>query len=108
MGRPCERLIVDPENEIVTRAHLICAASELPLRRTEDRSYLERNAALVGDLLASRDLMESADGGEYYTAQKRPQRHVDLRGAGETCAILEAESGRLIGTVDGVLYCFGG
>ena len=32
LERPCERLIVDPANEPVARAHLVCAAAELPLR----------------------------------------------------------------------------
>jgi DEAD/DEAH box helicase domain-containing protein len=100
--RPYERLIVDPSNEPVSEAHLVCAAAELPLRRDRDSGYLEPHAALVGDLLRRRSLIESAETGEIGTRRKRPQREVGLRGAGEITTILEVGSGSLIGTVDGV------
>jgi DEAD/DEAH box helicase domain-containing protein len=102
VSRPCEALIVDTANEPVTRAHLLCAAAELPLRRTDDFAYLERHAPVVGDLLKSRDLLESADGSELYAARLRPQRQVSLRGTGATSTILNAESGGVVGTISGV------
>ena len=100
--RPCERLLVDPANEPVSRAHLVCAASELPLHRERDRDYLESQAPLVGELLRQRLLVEKGGEGELTTPHHRPHREVSLRGAGETATILESGSGRLIGTVDGV------
>ena len=102
LTRPCERLIVDPLNEPVSRAHLICAAAEIPLRREDDRPLLEPRAAVVGDLLASHDLIESADGSEITTRRRRPQRLINLRGVEGSTAILDKGSGRVIGTVDGV------
>ena len=101
LTRPCETLIVDPLNEPVSRAHLICAAAETPLRKEDDRPLLEPRAAMVGDLLASHDLIESADGSEITTRRRRPQRLVNLRGVGGTTAILDKRNGRVIGTVDG-------
>jgi DEAD/DEAH box helicase domain-containing protein len=101
LERPCERLVVDPENEPVARAHLVCAAAELPLRRDRDRDYLERHAATVGDLLREGRLAEAVDTGEICSPRKRPQRDVSLRGSGGGTAILDAR-GRTIGTVDGV------
>lgn len=100
--RPCERLLVDPANEPVSRAHLVCAASELPLHRDRDRDYLESQAPLVGELLRQRLLVEKGREGELTTPHHRPHREVSLRGAGETATILESGRGRLIGTVDGV------
>ncbi len=102
LTRPCETLIVDPLNEPVSRAHLICAAAEMPLRKEDDRPLLEPRAAIVGDLLASHDLIESADGSEITTRRRRPQRLVNLRGVEGTTAILDKRNGRVIGTVDGV------
>ena len=102
LTRPYEQLIVDPLNEPVSRAHLICAAAEAPLRREDDRALLEPRAAVVGDLLASHDLIESADGTEIFTRRRRPQREVSLRGVESTTAILDSDGGRMIGTVDGV------
>jgi DEAD/DEAH box helicase domain-containing protein len=102
LTRPCETLIVDPLNEPVSRAHLVCAAAEMPLRKEDDRSLLEPRAAMVGDLLASHDLIESADGSELTTRRRRPQRLVNLRGVEGTTAILDTRNGRVVGTVDGV------
>ena len=102
VGRPCERLVVDPGNAPVARGHLICAAAELPLERTADADYLGRHEAVVDDLLRSCQLLETADTGEICSLRRRPQRHVALRGSGETFAILDTGRGAIIGTIDGV------
>ncbi len=102
VGRPCERLVVDPLNEPVGRAHLVCAAAELPLQKTGDRGYLEPRAALVGELLRDRELLQSEDETELLSPRRRPQRKVSLRGTGQTATILNSRSGRVVGTVDGV------
>ncbi|HEX9942171.1 MAG TPA: DEAD/DEAH box helicase [Thermoanaerobaculia bacterium] len=99
LERPCERLIVDPENDPVSRAHLVCAASEMPLCG-EDRPYLERHGTRVEKLLDQGHLLAAAEGDEIFCLRRRPQRYVNLRGTGETFAILV--DGRTIGTVDGV------
>ena len=46
------------------------------------------------------ELLRSAEGDQWLAARKRPQRLVDLRGAGQSCVIEDTE-GRPIGTVDG-------
>ena len=99
LERPCERLIVDPVNDPVSRAHLVCAASEMPLCG-HDRAYLAPHAARVEKLLRQGHLLAAAEGDEIFSLRRRPQRHVNLRGTGETFAILAG--GRTIGTVDGV------
>ncbi|HEX3130485.1 MAG TPA: DEAD/DEAH box helicase [Thermoanaerobaculia bacterium] len=103
VGRPCERLIVDPENDPVSRAHLVCAAAEMPLCRQDDLSYMGRHEARLGQLLNQGHLFEAVDTGDLYCLRRRPQRHVNLRGTGQTYAILdEGRDGAMIGTVDGV------
>ncbi len=103
LERPCERLVVDPDNDPVSRAHLVCAASELPLCRTEDQTYLERHAPRVASLLSEGHLRESADGADLYSVRRRPQRSINLRGTGAQFAILDqSRSGVTIGTIDGV------
>ncbi len=99
LERPCERLIVDPENDPVSRGHLVCAAAEMPLG-SEDHSYVERHRPRVEKLLDQGHLLTSADGDEIFCLRRRPQRFINLRGTGETFAILAG--GRTIGTVDGV------
>jgi DEAD/DEAH box helicase domain-containing protein len=100
--RPCEQLLLDPTNEPVSRAHLVCAAAELPLRKSADRGYLAAHAPLVGELLRVGALHETADGEELHSRQRYPQREVNLRGGASTATILRHEDGRVIGTVDGV------
>ncbi len=51
-------------------------------------------------LLRQGHLLSAAEGDEIFCLRRRPQRHVNLRGSGETFAILSG--GRTIGTVDGV------
>ena len=99
LERPCERLIVDPENDPVSRAHLVCAAAEMPLCG-EDRLYLERHGPRVEKLLDQGHLLAASEGDEIFCLRRRPQRYINLRGTGETFAILAG--GRTIGTVDGV------
>jgi DEAD/DEAH box helicase domain-containing protein len=102
LDRPCERLVLDPANEPVSRAHLVCAAAELPLSRSTDGPYLEAFAPLVGDLLREGQLVEGVDSADIRAARRRPHRSVYLRGTGEPSTILEASRGRTVGTVDGV------
>ncbi len=102
VDRPLEQLILDPSNEPVSKGHLQCAAAEKPLSRELDAGYLERHAAAIGDLLLSGDLVEAADGTEIFSARNRPHRHINLRGGGDSFAILDADRDRVIGTVDGV------
>ncbi len=102
LEQPCERLIVDGANEPVSRAHLVCAAAERPLSKAADRAYLERHSPTVGDLLREGRLVEERRGAELASGVGRPHGQVSLRGGGATSAILEAGSGRVLGTVDGV------
>jgi DEAD/DEAH box helicase domain-containing protein len=105
LGRPCERLIVDPENDPVSRAHLVCAASEMPLDSSDD-AYLAPHRERVGLLIDQGHLMQRGDPGEpgdeveVVSLRRRPQRHVNLRGTGAVHTILVA--GRTLGTIDGV------
>jgi DEAD/DEAH box helicase domain-containing protein len=99
LERPCERLIVDPVNDPVSRAHLVCAASEMPLAG-EDAVYTGRHTGRIETLLRQGHLLAAAEGDEIFSLRRRPQRSVNLRGTGETFAIIAA--GRTIGTVDGV------
>ena len=104
LGRPCERLVVDPANAPVSRAHLLCAAAELPLEVGADgldARYLAPHAATISSMLARGELFEG-EGGELFSLRQRPQRLVSLRGAGESYAIEDVVAGRTIGTIDGV------
>jgi len=100
LERPCERLVVDPANDPVSRAHLVCAAAEMPLCRDADRPYLEPHGERVEALLAGGQLLEADESGDLYSLRRRPQRGINLRGTGAPYAILAGRA--VIGTVDGV------
>src|SRR5215212_6035634 len=75
----------------------------MPLCRQDDHPYMDRHEQRLDLLLRQGHLFEAVDGGDLYCLRRRPQRHVNLRGTGETFAILdEGREGRMIGTVDGV------
>ncbi|MDE6734114.1 MAG: DEAD/DEAH box helicase, partial [Desulfovibrio sp.] len=99
-NRPPERAVVNPDNEVIVARHLECAAAEIPLTAVDP--WLNQPGGLRA-LAALRDaglLLQSADGGQWLAARKRPQRHVDLRGAGQSM-VIEDSGGAIIGTVDG-------
>ena len=99
-SRPPERAVVNPDNEVILSRHLECAAAEMPLRDGE--VWLRQAAAreAVRQLERAGTLLRSAEGDQWLAARKRPQRLVDLRGAGQSCVIEDTE-GRIIGSVDG-------
>lgn len=99
-SRPPERAVVNPDNEVILARHLECAAAELPLRLDEPWLHSPAARAAARELCAQSLLLRSADGTTLLAARKRPQRLVDLRGAGQSFSI-EDQEGRIIGSVDG-------
>ena len=77
-----------------------CAAAELPLPSDDPWLRGPGAQAALRELEREGLLLKSADGREWVAARKRPQRHVDLRGCGASCTIVDAE-GKPIGSVDG-------
>ncbi len=99
-GRPIEATVTDPTNPYVLGPQLCCAAAELPLR-TEDLDDFGGAAAeaQLEELVAAGQLRRRP-AGWYWAGRGRPD--VDIRGSGEEpVAIIEAGTGRLLGTVDG-------
>jgi len=99
-GRPVEHATVDPDNPYILAAHLRCAAVELPLGPGDEALFGPRlpevAAALhgLGELIRRRERW-------YPRSRAYPARQVDIRAAsGDTYRIVEANSRRLIGTVD--------
>ena len=100
-SRPVEAAVLDPDNSHVVGRHLVCAAAEEPLGPEEEFFDLTRHAAVVEDLVSQGELLRDASGERLFAARKRPQRMVDLRGAGESFAVVDA-AGKVVGSLDGV------
>jgi DEAD/DEAH box helicase domain-containing protein len=95
-----ERAVLDPWNPAVAGAHLVCAAAEEPLAVSEVDAFGSRGRVIVDELAASGRLARDAQGDRWFSYRRRPQRDVNPRSAGAPFAILEADTGRLLGTID--------
>ncbi|WP_407912154.1 DEAD/DEAH box helicase [Kitasatospora sp. NE20-6] len=98
---PVEATVLDPDNPHVLAPHLCAAAAELPIAEA-DLSLFGPSAATLLPVLERRGLLrQRADGAWYWTRRERAADQVDLRGGGgDPVQIVEASTGRLLGTVD--------
>ena len=99
--RPVEAAVLDPDNRHIVARHLVCAAAEEPLGPEEEHFDLETHAEVVKELEAQGQLLRDAEGTRLFSARRRPQRWVDIRGAGQAFSILDPQ-GRVVGSLDGV------
>ncbi|MGH3683622.1 MAG: DEAD/DEAH box helicase [Pseudonocardiaceae bacterium] len=102
LGAPVEATVLDPTNPYVLRPQLACAAAELPLTEACVESLGGDVArSVVADLVAEGALRRRPGGWFWATARRRPHSEVDIRGSsGHPVAVVEADTGRLLGTVD--------
>jgi DEAD/DEAH box helicase domain-containing protein len=96
LGKPVERVVIDPANPYILGPQLLCAATELPLDEAEVRALgaVEVAEGLIDDGLLRRR------GGKYFPAPGlEPHAAVDIRGStGGQIVIVEADTGRLLGS----------
>ena len=101
-ARPLETAVVDPDNPFVVKAHLPCAAQELPLQKRGENFFdLKVHKPLLEDLERSRHLLHSAAGDAWFARDRFPQKEVNIRGVGESFAIFQVGKKRPLGSVDG-------
>ncbi len=102
LDRPVEAAILDPFNEPIHAAHVLCAAHEGALEPAdaatlgEDLQWTAEALEAAGDLRRTRD-------GRYVPrrSESYPAGEVSLRSAGmDSFAVMDMESGELIGTVE--------
>ncbi|MFL6240595.1 MAG: DEAD/DEAH box helicase [Actinomycetes bacterium] len=99
-GRPVESTVLDPDNPYVLEPHLACAAQELPLSEPDIELFGPSTEGLLGDL-TRRGLLRRRPGGWFWTKRESAVDAVDIRGTGGApVRIVEAATGRLLGTVD--------
>jgi DEAD/DEAH box helicase domain-containing protein len=96
LDRPVERVVIDPTNPYVQGPQLLCAATELPLDDAEVRLW---GAEAVAATLVEDGLLRHRSGRYFPAPDVDPHPAVDIRGAGGQVAIVESETGRLLGGV---------
>lgn len=100
LGAPVEATVFDPENPYVLGPHLAAAAQELPLTEADFARFGERAAEGVAALEHAGMLRRRA-AGWFWTRRERAADLADIRSTGgHPVQIVEADTGRLVGTVD--------
>ena len=98
LDKPVEMVVIDPTNPYVLGPQLLCAATELPLTDAEVRAW---NAVEVASSLVDDGLLRRRGGGYFPAPGVDPHPAVNIRGStGESIAILETGTGRLLGGVE--------
>jgi len=112
LGTAVEATVLDPTNPYVLRPQLACAAAELPLTDAcVEELGGEAARAVVTDLVAEGTLRRRPGGwfwagGAASPGRRSPHPEVDIRGCGgHQVTVVEADTGRLLGTVDRESAC---
>lgn len=96
-----EAAVINPFNPDVMKKHLVCAAAELPLKTGEPLLAQPAVMDQVKSLAADGELLQSADGSEFFPKRGSMHRKIDLRGTGVRYNILCGKTGQHIGEIDG-------
>ncbi|MEV7426062.1 MULTISPECIES: DEAD/DEAH box helicase [unclassified Streptomyces] len=98
--QPVESTVLDPDNPYVLAPHLCAAAAELPLTEADLTLFGPEAPGLLPQLEAA-GLLRRRASGWYWTRRQRAADLADIRGeGGRPVQIVEAGTGRLLGTVD--------
>ncbi|AGM10158.1 DEAD/DEAH box helicase [Amycolatopsis keratiniphila] len=107
LDRPVEAAVLDPSNPYVLGPQLACAIAELPLTEPEVAAFGGDPARAVLADLVKEKIVRRRSSGWYWTSRDRPHAEVGIRGSGgEQIAVVEADSGRMLGTVDPGSACY--
>lgn len=98
--QPVESTVLDPDNPYVLAPHLCAAAAELPLTQDDLALFGPATPDLLPQLVTA-GLLRKRAAGWYWTRRERAADLADIRGeGGSPVQIVEAATGRLLGTVD--------
>jgi DEAD/DEAH box helicase domain-containing protein len=96
LGKPVERVVIDPANPYIVGPQLLCAATELPLDEAEVRDF---GVADVAQSLVDDGLLRRRNDRYFPAPGIQPHGAVDIRGStGGQIVIVEADTGRLLGS----------
>ncbi len=94
-----EKAFVNPENERLLPLHLLCAASEVPLKEEGSLYFGEKFFEALKDLEKQGKIKRTPFG--YVSLIKRPHSGVRIRSIEDPFSLVDADSGKQIGQIDG-------
>ncbi|MCF6247033.1 MAG: DEAD/DEAH box helicase [Desulfobacula sp.] len=97
---PPEKALINPENEVILKNHLECAAAELSLKISEPFLGNELIQKALSTLEYSGKLLRSKQGNLWYASRRSPHREVSLRGTGKSLPIFLGETKINLGDID--------
>ncbi|MGD9949747.1 MAG: DEAD/DEAH box helicase [Desulfobulbus sp.] len=100
--RGVESAVLNPDNAVIAKQHLLCAAAESPIKADESIVATTPSQTAIAELVEEAELLLGSDGRTWFTSRKYPHRGVDLRGSGRSFVIRqEGDQGRVLGQIDG-------
>jgi DEAD/DEAH box helicase domain-containing protein len=91
-----EAAVIDPENRNILKKHIVCAASEIPLRQTEVVYARETLSPVLDELVSEEAIVKAKKAEVWISSSRSPQKDVGIRAMGERFTLLNT-SGRIIG-----------
>ncbi|MCX6003210.1 MAG: DEAD/DEAH box helicase [Chloroflexi bacterium] len=102
-----ENALVNPDNPYILRAHLLCAAWEMPLTNADEK-YFGSALSKEKDELVARGVLKERRGKWYLSASiSYPSQDINIRSAsGENYALIDTSAGSLLETVESGIAFF--
>jgi len=104
-GKPVEATVTDPTNPYILGPHLACAAAENRLLDDDLELFGGAAARAAVQQLIDDGVLRARPGGYYLAGHRHPADGIGLRGSGQQVAVVEAMTGRMLGTEDAARAC---
>ncbi|MDH4321887.1 MAG: DEAD/DEAH box helicase [Desulfobulbaceae bacterium] len=99
--RGVEAAVLNPDNGVIVRRHLLCACAEAVLPVDDPLLAGEAARLALAEMAAAGELQLSGDGRFWYTGRRYPHREVSLRGTGQSLLIrADDREETLLGEID--------
>ncbi|MBI4187054.1 MAG: DEAD/DEAH box helicase [Chloroflexi bacterium] len=106
-GKSFENALINPENPYILRAHLLCAAWELPVSSIDDKFFGPALGQELAELQKQGIVKESSKRWYPLPAIAYPAQNVSIRSAsGENFALINASNGSILETIEASVALF--